>query len=219
MVTTRIAASGSLAPVPHRGRVNAEHAAEIVAVAGTVLAALFLVPQIVRLRSRRDATGLSLGWAALGTTTNAAWIAYLGALGHWEAVPAPALATVAYATTLTLVATLDRRRSQAWMPVAWTAALLLLAHVGGTEVVGPLLSVAATLQIAPAIVAVFRSESPSGVSPATWLLAVAEAGAWAVYGQLVGDSALLGYGLGTMAGSALIVGRTLNWRPMAGARS
>lgn len=103
----------------------------VLAAAATVLAAVFLVPQIVRLVVQRDAAGVSPTWAAFGVVTNAAWVAYLGANGLWAAAAAPALAVVTYGITLVVLVPLDHRGAWAWSSCLYGTALALVGvHAG-----------------------------------------------------------------------------------------
>jgi uncharacterized protein with PQ loop repeat len=183
--------------------------AEVLAATATALAAVFLVPQIVRLISKRDATGVSAVWAAFGVVTNTAWVLYLGAMGLWVAVPAPALAAATYVIALAVIVPLDRRRSWMWMSGLYVAVLAVVALLSGLVTLGLVLSVTPAVQLAPQIITVYRERCPSGVSPTTWSLGLVEAVLWAFYGLVVSDVALVGYGLVTSAGSMLILGRLL----------
>ena len=55
--------------------------------------------------------------------------------------------------------------------------------------------------------AVFRTKRPTGVAPSTWALLAAIGLTRGSYGWLVGDLALIGYGLVTCLGSMLILVR------------
>lgn len=113
---------------------------EALAATATALAAVFLIPQIVRLISRRDATGVSSVWAAFGVVTNSAWVAYLAAVDLWAAVPAPALATLTYGVALCVIAPLDRRLTWASTSAGYAALLAVAGVVGGVGVLGVVLS-------------------------------------------------------------------------------
>lgn len=193
--------------------------AEVLAATATALAAVFLVPQIVGLISRRDATGVSAVWAAFGVVTNTAWVLYLGAMGLWVAVPAPALAAATYLIALGVIVPLGRRRSWLWLSGLYVAVLAAVALLGGLVALGLVLSVTPAVQLAPQIIAVYSERCPSGVSPTTWSIGIVEAVLWGLYGLVVNDVALVGYGLVTSAGSMLILGRWLatraRWSPRA----
>ena len=131
----------------------------------------------------------------------------------------PALATLTYGVALCVIAPLDRRLAWVWSSCGYAALLAAAGALGGIGVLGVVLSVTPAVQLTPQVIAVFRERCPTGVSPTTWSLAIAEAMLWGCYGLLVGDLALIGYGLVTSAGSALILGRwaatSSRWRSPA----
>jgi uncharacterized membrane protein len=94
----------------------------------------------------------------------------------------------------------------AWTVVAYSAALVL-AGVQGQRTLGAVLAVTPVVQSAPGVVEVYRHDRPSGVSGLTWGLAGVEAICWGAYGGLVGDAALLGYGVVTCTASVLVLAR------------
>jgi uncharacterized protein with PQ loop repeat len=59
----------------------------------------------------------------------------------------------------------------------------------------------------PGVIAVYGTRRPTGVAPATWVIAAAEALLWGGYGWLVADLPLVGYGVVTVIGSVLILAR------------
>lgn len=180
---------------------------DVLAVFANALAAVFLIPQIVRLLVRRDPAGVSATWAGFGVVTNAAWVYYLASHEMWIPLLAPALALVAYTVTLAVIARLQRAGQWVWHSALYMIAIGLAAPVGGLATLGLFLAVAPAIQVAPELITVFRERHPSGLSPATWALAATEALLWGAYGWLIADTALLGYGLMTSAASLLILGR------------
>jgi hypothetical protein len=122
-------------------------------------------------------------------------------------VMAPALAFVSFAVVLRIVTSLDRRRSWVWQAAFYTVCFVASMLVGGVAMLGLMLAATPAIQVSPELVAIFRERCPSGVSPATWSLCAAEAVLWGLYGWVVSDTALVGYGLVTAAGSMLILGR------------
>lgn len=179
----------------------------------TGLTAIFLLPQIARLLRSGDISGLSCTWAAFGVVTNLAWILYLGNLGLWMAVMAPALAVTTYGIMLIALARRTHGRSWIWASGAYVMLLGVTGSLGGMEAFGLQLVLAPVIQFTPGVVAAYRERRPTGISPATWSLSAVEALLWGWYGWLVSDVALLGYGLVTGIGSMLILGRWLATRP------
>jgi uncharacterized protein with PQ loop repeat len=184
------------------------------AATATGLAAVFLIPQIGRLVTRGDASGVSPVWAAFGVITNASWVAYLGMMGLWPAVAAPALAVVTYGVMLVVLVPIDRGSGWFRTSLGYAVVLAAIGPLAGLGMLGLALSITPAVQLAPQVIGVFREECPSGVSPTTWSLAIAEAVLWGCYGWLMRDAALVGYGLVTSVASVLILGRWMVTRPL-----
>jgi len=186
----------------------------LIAFFATVLAAIFLVPQIVRLLVRGDTRGVSATWAGFGLITNLAWVDYLWQQGRWAPVAAPAIALVTYGITLVVLTRLDQGRRWIRSAILYTVLMALAASRGGLIALGLVLAVTPVIQVAPELLAVFKERHPSGVSPATWALAGAEAVLWGIYGWLAGDLALVGYGVFSTAAAIFIIGRWVATHPM-----
>jgi hypothetical protein len=185
----------------------------LVLASATGMTAIFLGPQIARVLGTRDRSGLSATWAAFGLVTNAAWIVYLGSLGLWPAVLAPALAVVTYGIMVVALTRESPTRGWMWATGAYGCVLLAVGSSSGVEGIGMVLVVAPLIQLTPAIAAAYRERSPTGIAPATWGLSAFEAVLWGWYGWLVGDMTLIGYGLVTGVGSLLVLSRWLTTRP------
>ena len=185
----------------------------LIALSATVLAAIFLVPQIVRLLVRVDTRGVSATWAGFGLITNLAWVDYLWQLGTWAPVAAPAIALVTYGITLVVIGRIDQGHRWIGSSIVYAVMIALTASLGGLIAMGLALAVAPVIQVAPELLAVFKERHPSGVSPASWALAGAEAILWGIYGWLAGDLALVGYGVFSTAAATFIIGRWLATHP------
>lgn len=177
---------------------------DIVAATATALAGVLLIPQIVRLLRTRETAGVAVTWAALGCVGNATWAVYLGITGVWLAAIAPALAVLAYALIVGLVAPTS---GGGWLPLSLTylVGLIAIGHFGGLGRLGVTLAIVPAVHVAPQVAEVYREANPIGMSPSTWILSVAAAGLWMVYGSMVGSVAVTGYGLvrGSVSGLVL----------------
>lgn len=178
--------------------------AQVLAATATTLAAWFLVPQIARLLRHGDTAGVSVLWAAFGLVTNAAWVVYLGTAGLWAAAVAPGLAVATYGALLWVLLP-----SGGW---GWTSLVGLysvgLALVGwswSAEAFGLALAGTPAVQLLPQVVVAFRERLPIGLSPVTWTIGLLEAVLWAIYGMIVVDVALIGYGIVTCVGAVLVL--------------
>ncbi len=180
---------------------------DLIAVLATILAAVFLIPQIARLSILGDVRGVSPTWAGLGLITNLAWVAYLWQQEMWVPSIAPAIAIVTYGITLVVVGRLADNRWWTRSSLSFAAVLAVTGTLGGVAALGLVLVVTPLIQVAPELATIYRERHPVGVSPLTWTLAAAEAVLWGTYGWGIGDPALLGYGVFTATASLLILGR------------
>jgi uncharacterized protein with PQ loop repeat len=189
---------------------------QVLAVSASLLAATFLIPQIVRLVRTGDTSGVSLTWAVFGVITNLSWVWYLTSERLWTAALAPALAVGTYAILALSLASRGAILRWGWCLVYST--VLLAGALAGNAVLGSLLVVTPAVQLIPELTTVYLHRRPRGVAEATWWLCAAEAACWGTYGHLVGDGALVGYGIVTSVGSLLIVARTRSTRGAAQGR-
>lgn len=185
-------------------------AAEIAALSATVLSGSRLVPQIRKLVTTGDTSGVSFSYATLGVVSEVGWLTYSMQRGLWLAVPDAAMMTVVY---LLLV----RAQVRAQAPVgraigltaAWAAALAGAALLGGSQAVSVVLPVGLAVQLAPAVWSAFRSAAPTGVSLASWVMALGESLLWGSYALPAGDLAYLGLSVLGVVAAVLIGGRVL----------
>jgi len=182
--------------------------ASTAAIAGTVLAVLALVPQILKLYRTGLVDGVSPTWAAFGLVTNVAWTAYLAQEGLWLTVPATVLVSVAYAMTFTLLVRAGVGISTPVIAAAvWGAALLVVAAVGGWSALGIVLGLSHAVQAAPSIWTAYRSPTPRGIAPGTWAIALAEGLLWGYYGWWYADVPLVLFAVVASAASVAMLAR------------
>jgi hypothetical protein len=85
--------------------------------------------------------------------------------------------------------------------------------VGGWAAAGITLGALYGIQLSPAVVTVYRAHDVSGVSAATWALALAEAVLWGVYGLAHLDPGLIALATTGSTMSALVLLRLFVRRP------
>ena len=190
----------------------------LIVVLASVLGAVMAVPQALRLVRYRRVEGVSTAWAAMSTTLNAWWVVYGVGSGSWGIVPVSAVSVGAY---LVILASLVRFSN---VPNGTTIRKFLVAAIGvglipvpvlllgGWAATGVVLGALYGIQLAPAVVAVYRTEDVSGVSAATWSIAWAEALLWGFYGLAHADAGLMtlaatGLTFSTAVLARLLVGR------------
>jgi uncharacterized protein with PQ loop repeat len=173
-----------------------------------IAAACFAVPeflpQIRKLATTRDTTGISWSWAALTSVNNAAWIAYF-ALARYLTALIPSSSAAVLAVMLT-------RRGQARLRSvtaisAWAAMLAGVYAIAGRTGLGTLLTAAFILQVTPSIWAAYRTPRPTGISAGTWLLVLGELTCWLTFGLHTSDPRLITLGACGITASALMLAR------------
>jgi uncharacterized protein with PQ loop repeat len=180
--------------------------ADLAVVAATVLAAIFLLPQIIKLARTGDATGVSSTWPALGVATNVGWFAYLCSQRLWPSVPSTVLMMVFYSMVLRYLAkTGVSPRAPVLRGLAWGVMLLATLGVGGWDALGLVLGLSYGVQLAPSVWTAYRTHAPSGISPGTWWLGGIEAVLWGIYGSAYGDVPIMIFaGVGVVASSLML---------------
>lgn len=162
-------------------------------VVANVFGAAMALPQAIRLVRTRITDGVSPVWAGVSVAMNLWWLAYGLAEGLWGLVPVSAVATVIY---LVVAAGVVRLRGlDSLLPVGLGVLLglgpLPFLVAGGWSAAGVAIGLGYGLQLAPAVVASFRSRRLAGIAPGTWIMAWVESAVWLVYGAVVVDPALL----------------------------
>lgn len=191
----------------------------LVVVSANVLGAAMAVPQARRLLRERSAAGVSVVWAGASVTVNAWWIPYGVGVGDLGIVPVSAVSVMSYLVIVVAIGRFSLRSTWAtFRPAAATAVGLsavptIVLLTAGWAATGVVLGALYGVQLAPAVVAVYRSVDVSGVSPATWLIAFVEAGLWGGYGAMVVDVGLLALSATGVAMSSLVLARLFVRRP------
>ncbi len=180
----------------------------VAAVAATVGTIAFLVPQISKLIRTGDSAGVSTTWAALGLVTNAGWFAYMINQSLWVAIPAPLITMVAYALTMwALVRTGRDPRSSYLLGVVWGVLLMATALLAGWTTLGVVLGLSYGVMLTPSVWTAFRTADPSGISPGTWSIGIAEAFLWSYYGWFHSDVGILTFSVVGLVGSLVMLAR------------
>lgn len=181
---------------------------DVTVIVATGLAWWSLIPQIRRLARTGDPEGISTTWPAIGLVSNAAWTAYLLSQELWAAAPSTAVMVVFYVLVLRALHRVGSPLGTAGgRGVAWAATLTVILTVGSWPWLGLALGWAYILQLAPAVVAAYRSPDPTGISAGTWVMIGLEASLWLAYGLFHADLPLLVYASVGMGSAALILVR------------
>jgi uncharacterized protein with PQ loop repeat len=178
------------------------------AVVATVLAALGLVPQVVKLVRTRVPDGVSVTWTVFGMVTNATWAIYLVAQALWLAVPSVVMVTVGYAATFVMLRRLGLPAAPGIrMGALWTATLTATGVVGGWTLLGTVLGFSYAVQVAPGLWVAYRTYRPAGIAPATWALALVEGVLWGYYGWWHADVPIMLFAVTASVASIAMLAR------------
>lgn len=194
----------------------------LVVVAANVLGAAMAAPQVHKLVRTRQVAGVSITWATSSATVNTWWGVYGIGTHDLGIVPVSVVSVLCYLTITLFVVRHGPVRGRALAlpaaPVAATLALLPAAALwlDGWAAAGVTLGLLYGIQLLPAVVGVYRAVDVSGVSVATWLLAVAEAILWGVYGWWNLDAGLLALAATGTTMSLLVLARLFLRRPRRG---
>lgn len=181
-----------------------------IVVAATVLGSWMALPQARRIARTRRVDGVSATWIGVSLAVNAWWLTYGVAVGVWAVVPVSLISFVLYATMawFFLVAAGSRGLVGMGLGVFGLGMLPLpFLLVGGWQLAGVAVGFSYGVQLLPAVVASLRTSVLAGVSSATWIIALVEAGLWLAYGLGVGDPALTFAGFVGVAMASIILTR------------
>lgn len=187
----------------------------MVAIMANVLGAAMALPQTRKLLSTRSVEGVSITWAAASATVNACWIVYGFGVGDLGIVPVSIVSVIAYIIIGVGIYRFSPTSGRhVVVPAIVTGVVvmtvpLIALLVGGWVAAGLALGVLYGVQLLPAVVTVYRTVDVSGVSLATWVIAVVEAVLWGFYGLANVDAGLIALAVtGTMM-SSLVLARLL----------
>ena len=173
---------------------------ELVALVATVLAAAGVMPQCVRLVRTRDHEGVSLTGATLGVVTEAAWVAFMFEHHIWSALTMPALMVSANAMLVYCIVRTGRDAGSSFrVGAGWALILVGVPMLGGWTTLGIILGFSYAVQITPTISDAYRSEVPTGIAPARWIMVMCETSLWIFFGVMRDEPSIMIFGI--VAGS------------------
>lgn len=163
-------------------------------VIANVLGSAMAYPQAAKMIKTGNADGVSAVWAGVSVSMNLWWLVYGIANGLWGLVPTSLVATVLY--TIIVVAFVRSIGRDAFGGLALGALVFGLAPlpvllVVGWQAAGITIGLCYGLQLAPAVVAAWRTQELSGIAAGTWFMAWLEGAIWGAYGLYVADGALI----------------------------
>jgi uncharacterized protein with PQ loop repeat len=190
-------------------------------VVANVLGVAMIWPQVARLYRHRTTGGVSPVWVGVGIALNTWWLIYALAQHLVGLMPVSTGGLILYLTIATLLHRLTGGATTARLTLSTLAvgSVPLAGLVaGGWPGAGLAVGLAYGVQFSPAAVAAMGAPDISGISPATWWMALVEAVIWMLYGMASGDLPLIVGGTGgtIMALTILVrlgLGRSLIGRP------
>lgn len=189
----------------------------VLAVVASVVFLARLLPQPLRSLRTGRIEGVSLLAAVNAAVADGAWMAY-GLSAHLPAIWVVSLpAFVLSAFTAVILRGQATRRDLA-LGGGWTVVVAATAAAGPTALT---LVLAATVVVCcgPTVWSAYRTRHPDGISPLTWLLAVADASSWGAYGVVVRSPALELYAVVMGITSAAMLSRMHATRGLAVAQT
>jgi uncharacterized protein with PQ loop repeat len=162
-----------------------------------------LFPQPVRLARTGVPDGVSPLGALNAAVSDIGWILYgVGA----ALVPVWGTAAVALVPGIWTVVLLRRStgRRDVVGGLVWLAVILLAWRTGAMVTI---LGLSVLVNQGPMVWTALRQNRLDGIAPMTWMLALADASLWGLYGVAVGDAALMGYGLVLFTSAVVILAR------------
>lgn len=162
-----------------------------------------LFPQPVRLARTGVPDGVSPLGALNAAVSDIGWILYgVGA----ALVPVWGTAAVALVPGIWTVALLRRSTSRRDVVggLVWLAVILLAWRTGAMVTI---LGLSVLVNQGPMVWTALRQDRLHGIAPMTWMLALADASLWGLYGVAVGDAALMGYGVVLFTSAVVILAR------------
>lgn len=181
----------------------------IVAITASVLGSGMALPQALRLYRTGQTDGVSATWIGVSLAINAWWAAYAVAVSLWTLLPVATASFLLYAW----IGAVYLRTTKSGVPAVLVGAFglglvpLPALVIAGWEVAGVAVGLCYGMQLAPAVLAAYRSPVVDGISPATWAISFVEAALWLAYGLGVRDDALVAGGVMGMVMAGAIIAR------------
>jgi uncharacterized protein with PQ loop repeat len=177
------------------------------------LAALYALPQWLKVRRTGSVEGVSLAATSNAFISCAAWVLFGVVLGDvWVLLTCLAALPSLGATTWILVRN-HASRAGMWTTWVWTAAL-----VGGAVVypwseapISVLLGASILWYVGPAAVMAWTSSDVTGIAPGAWFVLLADAVVWMLYSLLAHVPAGILYAVIAGTGALAVLAR-LVWR-------
>ena len=182
--------------------------ATLIAVAATIISFALLLPQIIRLWRTGRTEGVSPAWAATGASSNVGWLVYILSQELWIVLPSVAVASIQFLLTFWLLYRNHAPvRAGAIAGIVTGTGYAVIGITFGWTVLGTVLAFSYAIQYAPSVMTAWRTWAPIGISPVTWIISVAEAMGWGVYGILIEEAPIIIFGIVSGLSSFAVLSR------------
>ena len=192
----------------------------VVGVVMVALAALYSLPQWLRVRRTGSVEGVSLAATSNAFISCTAWVLFGIVLGDpWVLLTCLAALPSLGATTWILVRN-HASRAGLWTTWAWTAALAVgaLAYPWTEVPVTVLLGASILWYVGPAAVMAWTSADVTGIAAGAWYVLLADAAVWMAYSLLAQVPAGILYAVIAGSGALAVLARLAwRWGPECGA--
>jgi uncharacterized protein with PQ loop repeat len=179
--------------------------------AGTVLLAVgFSVPQLVHMRRRRSAAGVSLPAVLNSAISFLAWTVYAASIGDAWLIASSAVGLPGAAVTAVVAWRCGASVSGLWLPAAWVVTLVATAAsdlAGTTSLFGIVVGASITWLVLPAVVKAWLSRDVSGLAASAWWVLASEGALFLGYGLVRTVPASTVYGVICLLGSFGVLSR------------
>ncbi len=182
--------------------------ADVLGVAGIVVAAWATVPQLVRIVRGRSVAGVSVAALANAAVSQVAWTTYSLRLHDGWLLGASAVGLPGALGTAWVAWRASRRRADLALPLVWAGTLVLAATgevLGAWRLLAFVVGGSITWLVLPSAVEVWRSRDVHAVAAGTWWLLVVEAVVAVAYGRVTSTTAPVVFGLVEVTGAAAVL--------------
>ncbi|MEV1290277.1 PQ-loop domain-containing transporter [Micromonospora sp. NPDC049679] len=153
-----------------------------------VIGIIGTLPQLLLLMRASHADGVSFASVVLGVLSTATWLTYALALADVTQIVAnvPAVASAIAIVVLVVRRTAVPLTRSLWAAAVWAVAIGIMFVAGGAAAVGIAAAAVSIVRQVPQLRLAFSGASLDGLSPAAYVLAIASASLWTVYGLALG---------------------------------
>ena len=174
------------------------------AIAGTCISILRVLPMAIRLKRTGVAEGVSDTSLAIFVVSGVWWVAYSVDLHNIPSFISSLAGLIVSCISLHMLAKLGGLHFRVAVGTAVLVALTVIFHKN-TELMGAIAALsAAAIAIPQVYTAARHPDSMHGVSVLSWVLIATNAAVWLAYGVLIGDPLLGAAGIITIPGALYI---------------